>query len=74
MLILIIMETNNCSNLNSDSRENIVCNIICESNIIRFTDLKYKSKLHQEILSRTLKRISEKCNIAKTEHGYYCKK
>ncbi len=50
-----------------------VCSIICSDGPIRFTRLKEKSHMHQEILSRTLKRISDDCNIYKSEEGYNCK-
>jgi DNA-binding HxlR family transcriptional regulator len=54
-------------------REKNVCRIICDSETIRFTDIKKISGLHQEILSRTLKRIDNDCNISKSSEGYKCK-
>ena len=53
-------------------REKNVCNIICDSGKIRFTDIKNKSGLHQEILSRILRRIGDDCNITKFRDGYKC--
>ena len=55
-------------------REKNVCNIICSSGKIRFIDIKNKSGLHQEILSRTLKRIKDDCGISKCINGYECNK
>ena len=53
-------------------REKNVCRIICDSEKIRFTDIKKISGLHQEILSRILKRIDDDCNISKSSEGYKC--
>ncbi len=66
---------NACSQINKfTEREKNVCNIICSSDKIRFTDIKKKSDLHQEILSRTLKRIKDDCSISKCSGGYKCNK
>ena len=53
-------------------REKNVCRIICDSGKIRFTDIKKISGLHQEILSRVLKRINDDCDISKSSSGYNC--
>ncbi len=54
-------------------REILICKIICNSsNPIRFSDLKRKTGLHQEILTRILRRNIDRCNYKKTESGYYC--
>ncbi len=53
-------------------REKHVCMIICDYGKIRFTDIKKISGLHQEILSRVLKRINDDCGISKSSDGYKC--
>ncbi|ASI14178.1 hypothetical protein Mia14_0899 [Candidatus Mancarchaeum acidiphilum] len=53
-------------------REKNVCGIICGSERIRFTDIKKRSGLHQEILSRILRRIKDSCDILRLEGGYKC--
>ncbi|MEM0139825.1 MAG: hypothetical protein QXZ44_04350 [Ferroplasma sp.] len=67
------MKTRCTSNSEFTDREKVVCSIICENGKIRFTEIKKESGLHQEILSRTLKRISDDCNIIRCSDGYECK-
>jgi DNA-binding MarR family transcriptional regulator len=64
MIYMLIMEFT--------EREKNVCRIIYDSEKIRFTDIKKKSGLHQEILSRILKRIGDDCSISKSRDGYEC--
>ncbi len=65
---------NNCKpETGLSDREKMVCGIICKENKVRFNQLKRLSGLHQEILSRILKRNIGNCGIAKDENFYFIK-
>ncbi|MHB1440758.1 MAG: hypothetical protein ACYCSO_07290 [Cuniculiplasma sp.] len=52
-------------------REKLVCKIICsEKEGIRFNALKRRSGLHQEILSRILKRDFDLCGYSRIDDAY----
>lgn len=54
------------------ARESEVCRAICSSEApISFTELKEWTNLHQEVVSRVVRRLSIYGLVRKTEHGRY---
>jgi DNA-binding HxlR family transcriptional regulator len=66
----------NCSNNDNEyvlltERESRVCQAICDSGQPQsFSQLKNSTSLHQEILSRILKRLTIHGLVVRTDRGY----
>ncbi|HYB76537.1 MAG TPA: helix-turn-helix domain-containing protein [Nitrososphaerales archaeon] len=54
-------------------REAAVCFAICSSEPVTFSALKEKLGLHQEVVSRILRRLLNYGEIEKTKSGYSCR-
>lgn len=63
-----------CESLQLTEREALVCGTVCESERpLSFSTIKKLVGLHQEILSRVLRRLQKHGAIEKTDGGYRCK-
>lgn len=54
-------------------REAFVCGYICSRDVVSFSALRRASNLHQEVLSRIIKRLIRYGQVKKTYSGYSCK-
>jgi DNA-binding MarR family transcriptional regulator len=53
-------------------REALVCDFVCSHEVVSFSVLRRATDLHQEVLSRIIKRLVRYGQIRKVGSGYSC--